>query len=127
MQQVEGFPSLIGGGDCPLHYHSEDRRVTHDRLNEFQQVAKAEPVTGDYTMTDADDFIVADTTAGNITVTLPKAISQKIVSVSKGAAPYRLDIVPQGTDTVAGLTGISVTTKNTSYRLKAIGTNWTIV
>lgn len=112
--------SLLSGGDCFLHWHSQDRVMTHDSLTQLQQIASVLTATGDVTVNDQTDYIYADTTLQNIIVALPLAKNGREVEIIKAASAFRVLIVPTGSDTVLGAEGAIIQSRFDALRLKAI-------
>ena len=120
-------PSLVSGGDCRAHWHSEDRVPTQDFLHGLQGVAKNRPITSNTTLTGEEDFVSVDTRTGNVTVTLPRAINYTEVEVMKLYPQYTLIVLPQGSDTILQTTGVTYAAANAAIRFKAIGTDWRVI
>lgn len=76
-----------------------------------------------------DDVVLVDTTAGNITITLPE-ISDTMIrdkrefEIVKAVAANTLTIDPTGTDTINGAANATTTTQWTAYRLRAATGLW---
>ena len=118
---------LTGQGPTWLHYHPDDRTPTHDTLIRLQALQKFVTASGDYSVSDKDDFVLADTSAGNITVTLPRAADGREFEVVKTAAPGVVTVVPTGTDTILGTTGVTATAQWTALHFKATNGNWILI
>jgi hypothetical protein len=118
---------LIGGGDCFLHYHSEDRKPTQDLLQGLQGVASQVPLSGVAQLRGSEDFIAVDTSSSDATITLPKAINGREIEIMKLYPTYTITFLPQGTDTILNTAGATLSTGNASLRFKAIGTDWRII
>ena len=116
--------SLVSGGDCFSHWHSEDRRPTQSFLHGLQDIANQVPVSGPVTLKGSEDFVIVDTGAGNVTVTLPKAIRGIEIEVMKLRSANTIIVLPQGTDTILGMPGATITSGGASIRFKAVGTDW---
>lgn len=88
--------------------------------------------TGDFTIAPDDDVVLVDTSSGNVTVTLP-AISLSMVrekyevEVIKSKEANALMVVPSGSDTVLGETGIQAEVQWTAMRFRATTGNWVLV
>lgn len=115
--------SLIGGGDCFLHFHSDDRVATQDFLHGLQKVAKVLNGTSNVVLKN-EDFVSIDTRTGNITVTMPRAINGREVELNKPYPANTLIIVPQGADTIMQGAGVTISSGGASLRFKAFGTDW---
>jgi len=116
--------ALVGGGDCYSHYHSLDRQPTQDFLQGLESVANQFQVSGDTVLTGREDFVIVDTSAGNVAITMPRAINGLEVEVMKLVPAYSINVVPGGTDTILSTTGVTFSAGNASIRFKAIGTDW---
>jgi len=112
---------LIGGGDTRLHFHLEDRTPTHLTLEQMQSVTNVGTQTGNYTATPQDDIILVDTSAGNVTVTLPLAKGGKEFEPVKAEAANVLYVVPTAPDTILGsATGVIIRNQYDALRLKSV-------
>lgn len=123
----ENHASLIGGGDCRLHFHIDDRQPTQAFLQGLQGVANRVPVTGDTTLTGKEDFVSVDTSAGNVTITMPVAKQGLEIEILKTSPAYTIIIVPRGTDTILNTTGVTISLGNAALRFKAFGTDWRLI
>jgi|CXWL01.1.fsa_nt_gi hypothetical protein len=90
-------------------------------------------VTVNTTLLDTDFTVEVDAAAGNITITLPTAISQydggtssgRIYNVKKiDSTANTVTITPQGGDTIDGLASIIISAKDVDYTLQSDGTRW---
>jgi hypothetical protein len=92
----------------------------------------AYPVTSSMTLGADDDVVLVDTSAGDVTITLP-AISDAMVrlkreyEVVKVDAANALTIVPTGGDTVVGEPDALVTVQWTALRFRATPGEWVII
>jgi hypothetical protein len=118
---------LTGLNDCLLHWHSSDRAQTQDTINQQQQVTSAVTATVSRTLTTNDNVIAADTTSGNVTLTLPIARNGKEFIIVKIIAANTLTILPSGTDTINGAASLAITIRWTSIWLKAVSGGWLIL
>ncbi len=116
--------SLIGGGDCFAHWHSADRVPSSDMLHGLQAIAKQQPVTGDYQATINDDYLLVDTSAGDVTITLPMAVGGNEVEILKMSSAYTVIVLPMGTDTILTTTGVTISTGDAAIHFKSFGTDW---
>lgn len=119
--------ALINGGDCFSHWHSEDRVPSQDFLHGLHAVSAQSPVSANATLTGSEDFILVDTSAGNVTVTLPRAINGTEVEIMKKYLANTLIILPQGSDTILLTTGVTIQSGGASLRFKAIGSDWRLI
>lgn len=120
----EDVHQLTGGGDCNLHSHSADRLVTSETINQYEAQKKVRFISADDDALYTDNIIVADTTAGDITISLPAAKGGKEFIFVKAAAGNDLVAECSGTDTIFGSTSTTVVTLGASIRLKAITGGW---
>jgi len=107
-----------------------DRLMGHRDLLQLERVATVKTVTANYAMLVNDNFILADSTAGNITVTLPNSNTAKEVEVIKAAVANTVTVQTSGTDviyTAGGATFVSLALKGTSVRLKAVTGGWWVL
>jgi len=116
--------ALIQGGDCFSHYHSADRVPTQDFMHGLQTIARQNPVTANYTVTAKDDYVLVDTSAGNVTITMPRAIGGVEVEILKMFPQNTIFVVPEGSDTILMATGATISIGNAAIHFKAFGTDW---
>lgn len=115
---------LTGLGDCQLHWHAADRRIDHARILEMYSNTNVVTKSGNYTITERDDYILVNQTA---TITLPLAKNtHREVEIILIAAGKTLTVVPTGTDTVQGATSVVTTVQWTALRFKAITGGWVL-
>lgn len=116
----EQFSQLVGGGECHIHTHPKEQLDFSDRL----ELMLAEPfheVSSNYTMTKGDELLMVDTTAGDVTITLPLAANGREFQVVKKVNANALFIVPTPTNNIIGSTdGVVVYNRFTSLHIKAI-------
>ena len=117
---------LINGGDCPLHYHTIDRVVTHDTLNAIYAIATQHIITtATFTASGADDIIICPITC---TITLPTAKNGKRYIIIKTFSGSSVIINSTGTDTINGSTSNTISTQWDTRTLLAIDTGgWIII
>lgn len=117
--------ALTGGMDTSLHSHSFDRAMTHASLDEIQALEKFVVVTVNYTVTYLLDFVLVDSTAGVVTVTLPFSKGQKEITVVRIAGANNVVIAAAATDTVNGAATATIVASYTPRHLKAFkGYGW---
>lgn len=118
---------LVGGGECFLHYHPQEPLNFDDHVD----VMASDPVTevnANYTPTSTDYTILVDTSAGDVTITMPIAANGREYQIVKVSAANRLFIVPAATETIIGsLTGVIVYNIFTSLHHKAVTGGWIFV
>ena len=95
---------LIAGGDTFAHWHSEDRAPTQAFLHGLQQLVSQNTVTGDTTLSSRQDIVFVDTSAGDVTITLPNATEGQEYTVVKVGATNKLIITSVSPLTVNGQT-----------------------
>jgi len=115
---------LTGGGDCFLHHHSADQAPSQELLHGLQMVASQKPISSDTTLVGTEDFVLVDTTAQSLNITLPRAINGLEREIMKLVNPNTIVVLPQGTDTILGTSGVTISSGGASLRFKAIGTDW---
>jgi hypothetical protein len=89
-------------------------------------------ITTNKTLGGTDSTVLANTSAGSITVTLPKISDAMIKNhtefvIVKTAAANTLTVQPTSGDTIRGAASISTTTQWSSYRLLATTGNWVTI
>lgn len=107
---------LVGGGDCFAHWHSEDRRPTHDFLRGLQTTESAITVFVDTALRGAEDIVLADTNAGNIALTLFRPVHGLVVTVIKVSALNTLTVE-----------GKVLSANNSVLVFKAINDQWFVI
>lgn len=115
--------ALTGGGDCFLHWHSEDRRPTQDFLHGLQAIARQREVTEPTTLTSTDDHVLV---SGSITVTLPRAVPGAEYTVTNIGTGI-VTVLVTGTDVVCGDTSVQLTVQWMSLTFKAVIDGWIII
>src|SRR3990167_2432058 len=95
-------------------FPSRDSRVWQDSLERVTTVTMA------YTIDEGDDYVLVNTTAGAVTVTLPDAITLKKVTIIRTAGANNVTITPVGTDTVDGSASKTISSSYSPVRLKGI-------
>lgn len=114
---------LVYGGDCTLHYHSADRRVTPQMLASIKSGERTRTVSSNTTLMATDDFVLVDTSTGTVIVGLPAAVSGQRLTIIKKVAANSVTINRAGSDQILVLGVLSNTTSLSSagavIRLKA--------
>ena len=109
--------------------------------HEFQRLAKAEldpviaglrafrTITVSETVRDTDCLILADATAGAITVTLPKAArwAGLTLIIKKIDASNNVTIDGDGSETIDGAATVVLNTQHHSRTLFSDGSNWRVI
>ncbi len=117
--------ALVSGGDCFEHWHSSDRILSHDDVLQYQSLTTVIEVSADFTVDDRWDYLLVDTTTGNVNIYLPQALNGREIEVIKAAAAYKLNILPVAGETIIGATGVIIQSKYDALRVKAVqGMGW---
>ena len=119
--------NLVSGGDCPDHWHSQDRVLDRSSLLTLQSLARAYETNDSITVTDTMDYVIADTSASNITITLPRAHNGREIEVMKNATSNFLKIITTSPDKILEQTEVRVYNYGTALKFKAVSTGWIIV
>lgn len=116
--------SLLSGGDCFLHWHSQDRVATHSMLSDLISLEKTQFVVDGGTVVDPEaDYVLVDTTAGNATLTLPQpVIGRKLVLLKTAAGNTATLSSPTGD--INGAATLVLTAAYEAAVLKAIAGNY---
>lgn len=125
-QTLEEF-GLINGGDCFSHFHSEDRRATQDFLHGLQSVSYNKSTSSSLVLTGVEDIIRADTSASDITITLPPAVHGKEVTIVKTSALHTLTVQGANGELINGDNVHVYTTIWSARTFKAVDGQWSIV
>lgn len=106
-------------------------RYTVNRL--IDEKGTTESITADATApADRNTLYIADTTSGNIVITLPEinaamVTEKREVIAKKIVAANTLTLTPSGTNTVDGAASKAITTLNASARLIATTGKWVVI
>ena len=119
--------NLVSGGDCPDHWHSQDRVLDRSSLLTLQSLARAYETNDSITVTDTMDYVIVDTSAANVTITLPRSHNGREIEVMKNATPNFLKIITTYPDKILGDSEVRVYNYGTALRFKAVTTGWVIV
>lgn len=109
---------LVNGGDTRLHYHNSDRVPTHDTLEGLAAVENIRSVDASYVSNYQDDFILVDSTAGAVTIDIPKPLTNR-VTVLRVAGANNVTVQSVGY-TVNGAASAIISSNYTPLRLKAL-------
>ena len=117
--------SLLGGNDCPLHYHASDRDITHDQVLQFQDSESVRTVTTTGNVTYNDDILLVNTTSGAVSLTLPIARGGKTYSVVRTAGANAVTLLPASGNTINAAASVVISASFTPVRIKALkGIGW---
>jgi len=89
--------------------------------------ASLKTVIANYTMTWADETILADASGGAITVTLPDPASYpnyEIMIKKIDSSTNAVTVTPHGTETIDGASSLTLSSQNDAKRLRSDGSNW---
>lgn len=94
--------------------------VEHRHLDSLQAMEVITYVSADYTADYRNDIIVVDSTAGNVTVTLPKSRGGKVFHVIKSVAANTVTVAFSSGETMFGQTSVSLVDLGSGKRLKSV-------
>lgn len=116
--------SLTSGGDCFEHWHSEDRKVTHDDSVVLTSLEKTQEFSSGTHSVDKDtDYVLVTTSGGSATINLPSPSTLRKITVIKVGVPNTVTIAtPSGT--INGAATLALTTAYAVAVLKAINGNY---
>lgn len=81
----------------------------HRHLETLQSIEVVTTVTSNHLVEYREDIIIADTSAGNITVTLPKSRGGKKFCVIKSNAANTVTVNFTGGETLLGIVSVTIT------------------
>lgn len=122
------FNQLTQGGECQIHSHPRHIMDADDFFND-EAAWPLREISANYTVRPNDGIVLVDTSAGNVTITLPHNDFNKEYQIVKVADPYVLTIVPTAPDTILGEVGVTVTAKLTSlhFKMDTKNDNWFLI
>ena len=124
MLTEEQLSQLTGGGECFIHVHPQEP-LNFDDHSDLMGSDPIREITSDYTPTVIDFRIRADTTGGDIRITMPPTASGREFQITKKVSANRLFIIPTPPDTIIGsTTGVIVRNAYTSLHCKAVEEGW---
>lgn len=110
---------LTGRGPCSLHTH-ETEINHHKHLETLQALEVVVKVTANHTVEYREDIVLADTSAGNITITIPLSRGGKKFYILKTSAANVLTVQFSGAETMLGSASITITALGEGKWLKGI-------
>lgn len=110
---------LTGGGECFIHHHAPEVLDFYDRLD-LMAATPNTSVSTNYTALKTDELILVDTTAGDVTITLPLAANGREFHIVKIVAANNVIVAATSPDTVNGAASISRSAAYGSIWLKSI-------
>ena len=124
MLSVEQESALTSQGDCYEHYHSSDRLITSEdgiTLNAIERSASF--VNGTHSIPSDVVYVLANSTSGNVNLTLPNPSKKLSVTVIKTVAGNSVIInTPSGT--INGVSSYTMTSAYQTAKFKAINGNY---
>ena len=118
---AEQIAQLIGFGECFVHIHPKEVLGFQDRLDLENATPITNVTTTTYSPTDKDEILLVDTSAGNVTITLPPANKGREFQVIKVAGGNMVTVVPSPGESILGSTaGVVFSNIGTSIRLKSV-------
>lgn len=119
----------------PLEFADPSVLMVAQALRQLQARSLRHPieiasVTANYSMSDIDLIILADATAGDVTISLLSAVGRygRRVIVKKIDASVNLVIIdPSGTETIDGSSTISLTQRYAMREMLSDNANWQLI
>lgn len=119
----------------PLEWEDEKLILLAKAVQQLQQRSRQHPaeivtVTANYAILDVDLLVLADATSGDVTVTLQTAAGRerRRIIIKKTDTSANLVIInPAGTETIDGVSSISLTQLNAAREMVSDGTNWHLI
>lgn len=118
---------LTERGDCQSHYHSSDRMPTQDTILQIQRLNTPRLISSNFVANDNSNYLLMDTSSGNVSVQLPAARNGREIVVMKNTAGNYVQILPLGSDKILGLNELKLYNYGDSARLKAIPGGWFVL
>jgi hypothetical protein len=112
--------------DNQEHYHASDRFPSRDTLLWLNSLEKVKNVNADYTVSNNDDYLIVDTSTGDVDITLPSVINGRKLYVYATGANI-VNILPDGTDLINDVNGVYPLTEKTLVTLKAYPSGWLVM
>jgi hypothetical protein len=86
-------------------------------------------ISSDYQIKGFEGFILADTGAGTVNVYLPRAseVPSRLISFKKISSPHSLIVNAFGSETIDGVSTLTLNSINSVDTLRSSGENWYIV
>ena len=118
--------TLTGGGDCFDHWHSSDRAANEANQGAASNVPTIE-VNTNTTLPVESAFVIVDTGAASITITLPLSNGGVEIEIVKNHPANRMIIACSGSNTILARDSLIAYNYGTAVRLKAISNGWLII
>lgn len=122
---------LTGGGDCPDHYHSSDKRMDLSSLQELQALEVVITVSGDIDL-QTDTSVTASQVASFIRCEASSPLEVKLrkargtgqkVTISRVSGSSVVSVLAQSGDTINGVSSVSISSSYAPRRFKDMGPN----
>lgn len=121
------YSSFYGYIERPSVAWETDKALTTVAFPLSKLILQSVTKTANYTVTTADHLVYADTTGGNITLTLPAlaGVTQNVVySFQKTAAANTLTLDADGSETIDGAATLALTAQHARVDLVSNGSQW---
>jgi hypothetical protein len=106
-------------GDKVMQQRGPIAFVNYDSLKAYQQIANVVSVTATGDAEYDHDFMLVDSTAGAISITLPLARNGVVFCIVRVAGANNVTILPTGSDTINGGASVVISTSNAPQTFKA--------
>ena len=119
--------NLTSAGDCFEHYHSSDRIPTHEAYTRMLSLESFVAVTSGASVVRSDvDYVLADSTAGVCTLTLPNVSRNGSITVVKVSALNTV-VIQAAVGLINGAATYVLAAAYSHAKLKALGGNYYVV
>lgn len=108
--------------DNQQHYHASDRFPSRDSLLWFNSLERVRNIDADYTVINDDDYLIVDTTAADVTVTLPSPLNGRKLIIANFAGAN--DVILTSTVDINGSSSDLVV--GGTVTVKDIGGEWLV-
>ena len=106
------------------HYHSSDRFPPRDSLLWMNSLERVTQVIADYTVLNEDDYLIVDTTADDITITLPTPLNGRKLVIANFAGIN--DVILTSTVNINNSASDSIIPPGYTMTTKDIGGEWLV-
>jgi hypothetical protein len=144
MRQLDQILALLYDPDKERHYRFFWQETGNTKTLKIQTKLKSESlwenlpywpfgsvngVSADYTMTGAEQVLLADTTLANVTITLPaaSACDGSHFTIKKVVSANLLTVAAQGGSTIDGAASQTLVSAYDSIDIVSDGSNWYII
>lgn len=99
--------------------------MTHSSLDALQALEKEVTITANYVASYKDDFVLANSTAGAIAISVPFNKGQKEITFVRIAGTFPVTLNAAATDTINGFSSLVISNSYAPVHLKAFaGLGW---